>query len=403
MTPTATQRLYWSRPLDQRFTARVLAVDGPRVAMDRTLFYPEGGGQNADAGQLQWTGGTAQVTDVQKSGEVIWHTLAGDLPAPEAEVEGQLDWTRRYRHTQRHSAEHLLAQAFHRLNPAFGVRAVSMRGAECTLDLAGQPSEAHARQAEQLLMERLRDGLTLDTVMVEGSDLQRFPLRRPPQVEGPVRVVLFRAADGEIWEASACGGTHLPRAEQAAPVFITRLDHIKGGLTRVTFMAGEEATERLTRVYRQSQQLSRDFSSSLEDLPVRVAEQRSTLLDLRSDLERTQRQLARHLLQEAVGQPWPGTSATFRLLELPTATLLKAATEEARTLTDSLTLLWTTEGRCALVSDVAEAPAQVLLARLLSSCGGRGGGKPELAQGAMPDPAAFVETVRNWYAQAHES
>ena len=389
----ATERLYWTEPQAQSFTASVTAVRGREVALDRTLFYPEGGGQSCDTGTLSWAGGVAQVTDVQKDGGTIWHTMGGELPPVGSNVEGSLDWARRYRHSQRHTGEHLLAQAFYRVNPAFGVRAVSMRGPECTLDLAGQPGESHVQAAQTLLTGMLRTPLTLDTQMVPATELDSYPLRRPPQVSGLVRVVLFRTASGEIWEASACGGTHLPSAVQAAPVVVIRTERVKNDLTRVTFMAGEEATERLSGLYAQAQTLARGFSVGVDRLPEKVADLQAEVQEAKAVAARTRRRLAAVLLAQA---DWkhvsPGLAALIEVDEDLLSPLLEAAGERARAVTVVLTL----GGRCGVASDLPQYSAGTLLRGWLAVAGGRGGGRPELAQGQAERPDDFRVAVQQW-------
>lgn len=394
----ATEKLYWTRPQDRTFTATVTEVKGQRLALDQTLFYPEGGGQSCDSGTLDWQGHTSQVSEVQKTtgqtgGDIIWHTVDGQTPEVGTEVTGTLDWARRYRHSQRHTAEHLLAQAFWRVNPAFGVRSVGMRGPECTLDLAGQPGESHVLAAQALLTERLREGLTLETVMVGADELSAYPLRRPPQVEGEVRVVLFREPGGAIWEASACGGTHLPSGVQAAPVVVLKTERVKGDLTRVTFMAGEEATERLSAVYGQAQALARGFSVGIERLPERVADLQAEVKAAQDTAATLRRQLAATMFSQAEWEPIPG--GRFTLLETTDALLLpvlEAAGNEAC----SLSVVLAAGGRCAAASTLPEYPAQTLLRGWLAEAGGRGGGRPELAQGQAERPEDFRSAVLSW-------
>lgn len=407
LSPT-TEKLYWTQPQARTFTATVTAVRGWQIALDQTLFYPEGGGQSCDAGTLSWAGQTGQVTDVQKEGNVIWHTLAGQIsepgtpelgtPEPGTPVTGTLDWGGRYRHSQRHTAEHLLAQAFWRVNPAFGVRSVGMRGPECTLDLAGQPGESHVVAAQALLTETLREGLTLETVMVDVSALSAYPLRRPPQVEGEVRVVLFRGPGGEIWEASACGGTHLPFGVQAAPVVVLRTERVKGDLTRVTFMAGEEATQRLSAVFGQAQTLARTFSVGVERLPERVETLQAELKAAQNTAAALRRQLAAGILARA---DWkPVTSGQAALIEAPLTgaegDLLSPLLEAAGERTGSVTVVLTPDGGCGVASGMAEYPAQTLLNGWLARSGGRGGGRAALARGATERPDDFRLAVHAW-------
>jgi misacylated tRNA(Ala) deacylase len=105
-----TDLLYQTDSYLRQFKARVSAVDpaGSRVALDRTAFYPGGGGQPADTGSLAFDGATALVTQVKKEGDLVWHTLAGDLPMEGATVTGTLDWDRRYALMRTHSALHVL-------------------------------------------------------------------------------------------------------------------------------------------------------------------------------------------------------------------------------------------------------------------------------------------------------
>ncbi|WP_309572786.1 alanyl-tRNA editing protein, partial [Deinococcus sp.] len=239
-----TRALYHDLPPHLDFTATVTAVDGLRAELDATAFYPEGGGQSGDVGRLRWNGGEEAVTATRRDRATgcIWHELDGAPPPVGTSVAGDVDADARWRHAQRHSGEHLLAQAFARVNPVFAVEAVSMTSPECTLDLRGDPGETHVRAAEALLRETLgRGDLILHTPVVAEEELGAYPLRRTTKVRGQVRLVIYEDAAGTPFDVSACGGTHVPRAAMAAPVVVLRTERVKGGLTRVVFMAGEEA------------------------------------------------------------------------------------------------------------------------------------------------------------------
>lgn len=104
-----TELLYHTDSYLKEFTARVVAVEGARVALDRTALYATGGGQPADAGTLSDGARTWAVTDVRREGELVWHALAGEgLPAPGDQLRGVVDWGRRYRLMRTHTALHLL-------------------------------------------------------------------------------------------------------------------------------------------------------------------------------------------------------------------------------------------------------------------------------------------------------
>ncbi len=103
-----TEQLYQTDGYIREFEAVVTAVEGQAVALDRTAFYPGGGGQPHDTGTLSWEGGSRPVVKVQKRGDDVWHTLEGEAPPAGTAVRGLLDWERRYRLMRTHTALHVL-------------------------------------------------------------------------------------------------------------------------------------------------------------------------------------------------------------------------------------------------------------------------------------------------------
>ena len=388
-----TRPLYYASPTRLTFTATVTDRRGTAVALDASAFYPEGGGQNGDVGVLRWRGGEARVTDTRKdkSSGVIWHAVAGELPPVGAFIRGEVDPARRWRNMARHSAEHLLAQAFHRVNPAFAVAAVSLRNAESTIDLTGDPGEADVRAAERLLRETLaRTELTLDTMTVPEEELYRYPLRREAKVRGDVRLVIFRDAAGVPFDVSACGGTHVPCASMVAPVVVLRTERIRGGLTRVFFMAGEEASAYLADVYRDARALAQSFSASVSDLPGRVAALATERDMLKAEGTALRARLARLLADAAPLETVAGVP--LRLLHLEDPNLLSDAL--AATPKGEVRVALASGGRCGVGSGREDVSAGKLLEAALRLTGGKGGGRPALAQGRTAAPEQFGETVR---------
>ena len=103
-----TEQLYQTDGYIRDFEAVITAVEGQAVALDRTAFYPGGGGQPHDTGTLSWQGGSQRVVKVQKRGDDVWHTLEGEVPPAGRAVHGALDWERRYRLMRTHTAMHIL-------------------------------------------------------------------------------------------------------------------------------------------------------------------------------------------------------------------------------------------------------------------------------------------------------
>lgn len=385
-----TRPLYHQDSAALTFSATVQDVGGPEVALDATAFYPAGGGQSADHGVLRWPDGEARVSDTRKDRAtgLIWHTLSGPVPPVGQEVTGEVDVARRWRHMARHSGEHLLAQAFVRINPAFAVDAVNMAHPECTLDLRGDPTEADVRAAETLLRETLaRQRLTLETPSVPEEELSRYPLRRETKVRGQVRLVIFRGGDGQPFDVSACGGTHVPHASLAAPVVVLRTERIRGGVTRVVFMAGEEAGAYLGGVYRDARALAQTFSVPVERLPERVEALRDDLAGLKAETADLRERLARALVAAT-----PPEAEGLRTLEVHDPALLLHVLSDVPA--GEVRVALAEGGRCGVASARPGVHAGELLRAALAVTGGKGGGRPELAQGGTLDPAGFFAAVQ---------
>jgi len=202
------------------FSSRVIAAEERKgahwVALEESLFYPTSGGQVFDSGTLN----NIAVLDVEKQDDLVWHKLERSLAVGDV-VEGELDWARRYRHMQRHSGQHLLSQAFFRLDGAFETKSVSLTSELCTIDFSGEPQLSDLVAAQALVNEVVYKNLAIRAFEVDDSEIANYPLRRPPKVSGRVRLVQM----GD-WEWSACGGTHLASTAEAAPVKLLRSERI---------------------------------------------------------------------------------------------------------------------------------------------------------------------------------
>lgn len=402
--PAATRPLYHDSGVILEFGAKVVAVSGLEVALDATAFYPEGGGQASDTGVLKWanTDTASQVTAARKDKAtgVIWHLLGGEVPAIGTAVQGQVDEKMRWRHMQRHSAEHLLAQAFKRINPAFEVASVSMTSPQCTLDFYGDPTAADVQAAEELLRGTLgRQDLVLETPVVPEAELPNYPLRRESKVRGQVRLVIFKDAGGVPFDVSACGGTHVPRASLCSPVVVLRTERIKGGQTRVVFMAGEEATAYLSGVYRNSRALAQGFSVPVEKLTERVEALTAERDALKTDGAHLRTQLAQKLIREVQATDIGGIPT--RSVTVPDDALLLPVLSQVPP--SEVLLAVTPGGRCGVACAHQSVHAGELLRATLHTTGGKGGGKPDLAQGNTAQPEVFLNAAQQRLQQGKQA
>ena len=227
-----TDLLYLRDAYLREFTARVLEVDaeGHRVVLDRTAFYPTGGGQPNDTGRI----GDAAVTDVRKEGDAVWHSLDGALPSPGDEVEGTIDWERRHALMRTHSALHVLCGVIWNewRVPVTGGNMEPL-AARMDFDFDPLPDGFGARVEELVNVELARsrpievEFLPRDTA-VEDEDLIRTKVNMIPESVTEIRVVDIVGLDKQ-----ADGGTHVRSTDEVGRVRVVKTESKGKGNKRI--------------------------------------------------------------------------------------------------------------------------------------------------------------------------
>ena len=390
MSVRLEQRDSYQRTFSGEVTDVIQEGERTWVVLDQSLFYPTSGGQPHDTGTL----GEGRVLDVRKENGKVRHLVEGAHFEVGGRVQGAIDWQRRYRHMQRHTGQHLVSQAFIRVNPAFETKSVSLTSPICTVDLAGEPDEVAQLQAEMLANVVVYKNLEVHAFEVNEGEVERYPLRRPPKVSGRVRIVKI----GD-WEVSACGGTHLRRTAEAGPVKRLKSERVKGGLTRVSFVCGLGALDDYRLKHFVSRDLALSLSTQVEALPGRVAALQSDLTAAKREVANVHVKLATllgdKLLADAPrGQH--GRVVKYRLAEGEHA-LLKPLAASLTERDDVTVLLGVAQnGRAHLLFARGRAvtlSAADLIKEALPLVSGRGGGKPDLAQGSGSEPARLGEAL----------
>jgi misacylated tRNA(Ala) deacylase len=222
------------------FRARVVALPPGGLVLDRTYFYPAGGGQPADHGTLRQGDTTVPVVDVTKSGPAVLHRTRA-LPGQRssfplgAEVEGLVDWDRRHQHMRLHTGQHLLsARTFERTG--LRTRKAVLRGMEATIDLEGEVRTPALELIQLDLVEIVRRPRSVRIRHVPRAEWDALPVAGrsglvplPPHVD-PVRVI---EVDGE--DSCPCGGTHVRSTAEIGEVRWTVPTVASGGGSRVGF------------------------------------------------------------------------------------------------------------------------------------------------------------------------
>ncbi|GAB4205706.1 MAG: DHHA1 domain-containing protein [Sandaracinaceae bacterium] len=385
-----TLRAYFDDVLADRLESTVLAHgklgDRTTVVLDRTVFYPESGGQMADRGTLD---GRA-VLDVQVDDDgVVHHVLDAtpeDLPAIGARVAGRIDRARRREHMALHTAQHMLSRALVDLAKA---ETVSSRLGEsaCTIDVDRDGlGEARVAEAEAVVNRLIDEDRAVRAWFPSDEELRALPLRRAPKQTANVRVV-----EVEGFDVSPCGGTHVVRTAEVQLVRITGLERYKGG-TRVTFTAGPRARGALFEEDRALRALAKELLCPPLEVGKQLARLRAELGAAREEAGRYRAIVARVTAEEARTR-----AEDHRVVVMLDDGDVELARSVASHLTKEGALVAIVGARLdeGVHVVVARGPASTedcsaLLKALVTRVGGRGGGRPERAEGRLPPGASLA-------------
>ncbi|HYG79907.1 MAG TPA: alanyl-tRNA editing protein, partial [Pyrinomonadaceae bacterium] len=229
-----TERLYYSDSHLTEFEARVTGVTERvsgwvAVTLDRTAFYPTGGGQASDTGTLNETR-VVECIDAEDGG--VLHVVQGRGLELGARVLGRVDWPRRLDHIQQHTGQHILSQAFIELFDA-ETRGFRMLEQYCEVDIALEdPSEEKVEQAVELANRVIWEDRAVTVRQVTKEEAAGLPLRKETEREGELRLIEI-----EGFDLTPCGGTHARRTGEVGLIAARSFERAKG-LTRVDFVAG---------------------------------------------------------------------------------------------------------------------------------------------------------------------
>lgn len=237
----ATKKLFYERPLEFNFKAKVLGTVDNYVILDQTLFYPTSGGQASDNGFLKWGDNRTRVTEaILLSGGVILHKVEGLTPPSGIEIEGELDRERRLRLMRHHTATHIILGAARRVLGKHAWQA----GAEKEPDKARLDIYHHKRLTREDLekIEHLANNIVMSRIPViikwmdrnEAEKIYGFTLYQG----GEVPSAIIRVVEIPGWDAEACGGIHCESTEDVGLIKIVRTERIQEGVERLIFTAG---------------------------------------------------------------------------------------------------------------------------------------------------------------------
>ena len=381
-----TEKLYDADAFLLDFTATVLDCQ-PRgnqwvISLDRTAFFPEGGGQGADHGTLSAPGATVQVLDCHEKAGTVLHTADGPLPVGQ-QVEGRVDGTRRLSMMQQHSGEHIF---FGLVHARFGYNNVGFHiGSDAvTMDFDGKMTLEQALEIESEVNRAIWKDVPVTASYPDPDVLSALPYRSKKEIDGPIRIVTV-----EGYDVCACCGTHVHTAGQIGQVKVVGFMNYKSGV-RISILCGMRALA----YENEALQEIREISHITSEQPGKLAPAVRRILEERDNAQYKLEQLAMKLFMKEMEES-EGDIRMIRSDDLALSQLRPAAGLLANACSLALVLIPRDTGwNYALSSKCRDVRplSKVLQTRFQ----GRGGGSPDMVQGILgpADPEALLAALQ---------
>ena len=385
-----TEKYYEHDAYRREAVGHILAAEpdsrtgGGRIALDGTVFYPEGGGQPADRGTLTLADGTVlTVTDVHEQAGVIWHMVTS-LPAgavPGAEAAQAIDWAWRFDKMQQHTGEHILSGILHSMfgaeNVGFHIGSDAVR-MDTNIPISAEGLKAAETAANRIIWENVPVNITYPT----REELAALTYRSKKEIEGQVRIVTIPGAD-----VCACCGTHVSRTGEIGLIKLISVQKFKEG-SRIEMLCGDRALAYINGILEQNHQISVALSAK----PLKTAASVERLKTEKAELEYRLNGLEQAAFQQRA-EALAGAGDVV-LFESP------MAPDSVRKL--AVAVMETCGGRCAVFAGDEEqgykyaigekdGDLRAAVKEFNQSCNGRGGGKPFFAQGSAQAKRAEIE------------
>lgn len=377
-----TEKLFYKDTYLKEFTAEVLSCEqvkgGYEVVLDKTAFYPEGGGQPCDMGTLN---GDIRVLDVRERAGDIIHLTNAPVEVG-SRVSGAIDWDRRFDLMQQHSGEHIVSGIIH---TKYGYNNVGFHmGAEMiTVDLDGELDAEALAELEASANAYIWTNAAVSELHPTQSELNELDYRSKKELEGDVRIIHFPGAD-----TCACCGTHVKRTGEIGMVKLVSCQKFHEGV-RIEMLCGKRAMEYLNAVNGENYKISTLLSAKVRETSGAVERLMNEVQGLKAKISETENNMLADIAKQYVGRD-------FVLINKGGLT-----PDSVRKLT--ALLIAQNPGICAVFSGDDEngykyavgqkgGDLKELVKNMNTALNGRGGGKPFFAQGSVA--CAYAEAER---------
>lgn len=385
-----TEKIFYQDSYCSRFTAKVLSCetygDEYKVVLNRTAFFPEGGGQTADTGILKWTTKDGQekqvkVSDAQEKAGIVYHMTDGAV-AEGCVIEGVLDYEERFSKMQQHTGEHIISGL---VNKYFGYRNVGFHlGSEIvTMDYDGVLTEEDLRKIEWESNEAVAKNLPVEVLYPTEEELKEIAYRSKIEIEGQVRIVRIPGYD-----VCACCAPHVKETGSVGLIKLTNAIHYKGGM-RVSMVCGFRALLDYNKKEKSVVTISQKLSAKQEEIVEAVERLEQEIAEKKEKISRlTELRLEEKLLKIKKDVPY-----TVLFEDELDAIAMRKFVNGAMEQTDGICAVFVgTEPSYRYVLGCKGKNVQTIVKALNGAFGGKGGGRPPMVQGFLTGERKEIET-----------
>ncbi|MFH0748594.1 MAG: alanine--tRNA ligase [Candidatus Bathyarchaeota archaeon] len=402
----STFALYYDSPYVRTFEAKVLKViDGKYVVLDKTYFYPESGGQDADQGYLKEESRQIRVVDVFKIGNVVVHVVDGVAPTEEKVVIGEVDWDRRISLMRHHTSTHIVLGAARCVLGQHVWQAGAEKEVEKSrLDISHwrriTPQQTH--EIERLSNETIMANIPVEVAWIsrgEAEEKYGYRLYQGGVVPGE-RIRVVQIGD---WDVEACGGTHVKATGEIGFLKILRIERIQDGVERIVFVSGSNAVKYAQKIEDGMKEIAAILELPLERV-VNAVEERC------EELKRLKREVTKLRVNGSANATTTMLNQAKKIGELLLATQVssKINAESMIKILDTLTkkepkavgVMWEVDKTVRFVvmaGDIAIKQginSGIIASKIANVLGGGGGGRPNLGQGGGINVEKVEESLK---------
>lgn len=410
---SATVLLYYKDQYRKKFEAKVLKImDNEYVVLDKTYFYPEGGGQPADTGYFAFNKNKVEVVDVRKVGRVVVHKIKGNIvPKENRTIKGVIDWDKRYSLMKNHTATHLINGAARRVLGEHVWQFGTQKGTESSrLDISHyrRLTSEELHKIEVLANQAILRNMPVETVWLPRNEAESrygFRLYQGGAVPGKeIRVV--KTGD---WDVEACAGTHLKSTGEIGFIKIIHSERVQDGVERLVYSIGIPALKAVQANERLLWKLSEILNAPLEKLDKTAEKLVTELKETITERRRLVKELAERESASLETKTYEAMEEIngIKLVkrdfedEIDVDRMVQTANEFIKRDNATVTIFYGTDGKNARIMVVAGKTAVEKgvnagkIAKEASAIiGGGGGGRPNFAQGGGTETEKLSEAVR---------